>query len=190
MATLRSAARLTDELDELTSQLRAELTDGDVDFARLTEFADKLGEQADNLASTFTQMNQILTDRIVGGDGQPESRDGGRGSSDQDGEATTKDELLERAKEAGVQGRSSMSKEELEEALDEADRLSKQELLDRAKEAGIAGRSSMTKEELREALRAEEGLSKDDLLARAREAGLPGRSEMSKDELRDALRPS
>jgi hypothetical protein len=189
MATLRSAARLTDELDELTSQLRAELTDGDVDFARLTEFADKLGEQADNLASTFTQMNQILTDRIVGGDGQPESREG-RGSSDQDGESTTKEELLERAKEAGVQGRSSMSKEELEEALDEADRLSKQELLDRAKEAGIAGRSSMTKDELKEALRAEEGLSKDDLVARAREAGLPGRSEMSKDQLRDALRPS
>jgi hypothetical protein len=199
MATLREAARLTEEIEQLAGRLHSELTDGDVDFARLTSLADDLGEAADNVATTFSQLDEILTERILGGQegGARRSRgrrdraqSGARRTRDESGadEGPSRDELLEKAKAAGITGRSSMTKEELEKAVGEADELSKEELLERARKAGIEGRSSMTKEELKEALQAEEGLSKEELLARARDADLPGRSEMSKEELRDALR--
>ena len=208
MATLREAGRLTEELGELAGRLHAELTDGDTDFGTLTSLADDLGEAADNVAQTFAQLDQILSERILGGGQEEEGgRKSGRGSQGRaketgspgrgdtqreaaDDEGPSKEELLEQAREAGIPGRSSMTKEELQKAVGEADDLSKEELLERAREAGIQGRSSMTKEELKEALRAEEGLSKEELLERAREANLPGRSEMSKEELREALRSS
>ncbi len=64
----------------------------------------------------------------------------------------TKDELLERAREVNVQGRSSMTKDELAEAVEAEEGRTKDELLERAQRAGIEGRSSMTKDELRAAL--------------------------------------
>ena len=70
-----------------------------------------------------------------------------------DEESETKDELLERAREAGIEGRSAMSKDDLRKAVTAEDSLSKEELLERAREADIPGRSEMSKEELREALR-------------------------------------
>lgn len=47
-------------------------------------------------------------------------RGGGRGDSGRDGGGPTKEELYERAQEAGVQGRSTMTKDELAEALSDA----------------------------------------------------------------------
>ncbi|MEZ5265617.1 MAG: Rho termination factor N-terminal domain-containing protein [Acidimicrobiales bacterium] len=41
------------------------------------------------------------------------------GSTNRSGSGATKDELYERAKEAGIEGRSSMTKDELEAALAE-----------------------------------------------------------------------
>jgi hypothetical protein len=64
----------------------------------------------------------------------------------------TKEELLERAREANVHGRSSMSKEQLAQAVEAEESLTKEELLEQARQADIEGRSSMTKEELRKAL--------------------------------------
>lgn len=74
-----------------------------------------------------------------------------RGGDDEESE--TKDELLERAREAGIEGRSAMSKEDLHKAVTAEESLSKEELLERAREADIPGRSEMSKEELKEALR-------------------------------------
>jgi hypothetical protein len=74
-----------------------------------------------------------------------------RRGGDEEGE--TKDALLERAREAGIEGRSAMSKEDLRKAVTAEESLSKEELLERAREADIPGRSEMSKEELKEALR-------------------------------------
>lgn len=101
----------------------------------------------------------------------------------------SREDLLERAKELEIAGRSTMSKEELVAAIQAEEQVSKDELLERAREAGVAGRSTMSKEELADAVRSEESLSREELLERAREADIPGRSEMSKEELREALRP-
>jgi post-segregation antitoxin (ccd killing protein) len=64
----------------------------------------------------------------------------------------TKEELLEQARDLHVEGRSSMTKEELAQAVEAEESVTKDELLERARDANIEGRSSMTKEELRDAL--------------------------------------
>jgi hypothetical protein len=171
MATLRDAAQLTEELEELAARLRSELTDGDVDFTAMTRLADDLGERADALASAFAAMDEALMQRLPGqaeqgapgDDGREEGRAGrprrqrqrrqepAQGGDDQ--EADTKEELLERARDVGIEGRSAMSKDELRKAVEAEESLSKEELLERARQADIPGRSEMTKEELREALR-------------------------------------
>lgn len=202
MATLRGAGRITEELQEIAKRLHEELTEGDVDFGALTQLADRLGEASDGIAATFAQMDQILSERILGGgeeqggderasgSGSETSDRGSRGAEENGDEGPTRQDLLEQAKKADIPGRSSMSKDELQAALEDDEEQSKEELLEQARKLGIPGRSSMTKDQLREALRAEERVSKEELLERAREADVPGRSEMSKDELREALRAS
>jgi hypothetical protein len=64
----------------------------------------------------------------------------------------TKEQLLEQARGVNIHGRSSMSKEELAEAVEAEESQTKEELLERAREAEIDGRSGMTKKELRRAL--------------------------------------
>ena len=79
-----------------------------------------------------------------------------------EGEGLTKDELMERARELDVAGRSSMNKDELKQAIIDAyeaqsdrdlSKKTKDELYDLAQEREIEGRSSMDKDELIEALR-------------------------------------
>ena len=116
----------------------------------------------------------------------------------------TKAMLAERAEELSVEGRGSMTKDELlsaiEEATDEDGRAkgsspgdrTRGELMDMARERGIDGRSGMTKDELARAL--EEGggdlgeKTKDELAEMARERDVEGRSSMTKDELARALK--
>lgn len=72
----------------------------------------------------------------------------------------TKDELMERARELNVEGRSSMNKDELRDAIVEAydkrgpglHRKTKEELYELAQERDIEGRSDMSKDELVAAL--------------------------------------
>ena len=72
----------------------------------------------------------------------------------------TKDELMERARELDVEGRSSMNKDELKDAIVDAydkrgpglHRKTKEELYDLAQERDIEGRSDMSKDELVKAL--------------------------------------
>ena len=210
MASLKEAGKLTQQLNKLAGQLHAEY-ERQGDFGEMVRLADELGESADTLASTFAAIDEALSQRLQtggpeegeGAEDEPE-RSGERGAQRRGeeraaqrrgegqratgGEEPTREELLERAKEAGVAGRSGMSKDELQKAVESFESLSRDELLERAKEAGIAGRSGMSKEELKEALKAEESISKEELLERAKDADIPGRSEMSKEELREALR--
>ena len=73
------------------------------------------------------------------------------------GEGLTKEMLADRARELDVDGRSSMSKDELKSAIFDAYRAehgdpTKAELVDRARALGIDGRSDMTKDELQAAI--------------------------------------
>ncbi|MGD1855835.1 MAG: Rho termination factor N-terminal domain-containing protein [Leptolyngbyaceae cyanobacterium] len=66
----------------------------------------------------------------------------------------TKKELYDKAKELDVDGRSSMNKSELKQAIakEKVGDATKQELYDQAKNLEIDGRSSMNKAELKEAI--------------------------------------
>jgi hypothetical protein len=115
---------------------------------------------------------------------------GGRPSSArraEPAEEPTKSDLLAQASEAAIPGRSSMSKEELAQAVEAQEQQTKDELVEQARALDIPGRSEMSKQELLEALRTEASVSREELLDRAKDAEIPGRSEMSKEELREAL---
>jgi hypothetical protein len=60
MASLKDTVNLTSQLTELTNQLHAELTEGDVDFEKMVQIADQISEQADDLAAAFARVNEAL----------------------------------------------------------------------------------------------------------------------------------
>jgi hypothetical protein len=64
MPTLQDAKELTAPLEELTRDLKSELSNSGVDFDRLVQIADEIAEQADGLAETFGSMNETLMERI------------------------------------------------------------------------------------------------------------------------------
>ncbi len=76
-----------------------------------------------------------------------------------EGDGLTKDEVMERAQELDVEGRSSMTKDELKDAIldaydddPEGDGPTKEELYERAQDLDIEGRSQMDKQELQDAV--------------------------------------
>ncbi|HYY03355.1 MAG TPA: hypothetical protein VE736_05660 [Gaiellaceae bacterium] len=69
-----TAEQLTDQLENLVGQLRSELTNGNVDFEKLTAIADELSESADGLAETFNSVNDTLMQRLQ------QAKGGGGGS--------------------------------------------------------------------------------------------------------------
>ncbi len=79
MPSLKEAAQLTEQLQELTAQLHSELTEGDVDFERMIELADRISENADGLASAFNTVNDALSQRIT------EVRDGAKRGNEESG---------------------------------------------------------------------------------------------------------
>ena len=117
----------------------------------------------------------------------------------------TKDMLEERARDLGIEGRSSMTKSELldaiEDATDENGRKkggeaalrskTKDELMDMARDRDVDGRSDMTKDELVDALKSAGGdlsdKTREELYEMAQDRDVEGRSDMTKDELVDAL---
>jgi hypothetical protein len=134
--------RLREEVDELVEAVGEEAPD----FSQVSSLADSVGELADKVGAIYREIEQALAG---GDDGEDLGRQDGNGSAAED---VTKDELLERAREVNVQGRSSMTKDELAEAVEAEESQTKDDLLERAQQAGIEGRSSMTKDELRTAL--------------------------------------
>jgi hypothetical protein len=205
MATLKDASELTEELRALVRQLDDQVAGGG-DLLNLVTLADDVAEFADSLATTFAAIDEELGRSLSNAGGakarSPRTKRQARPSRAQSGARRTKapqareepeptkSDLLEQAQEAAIPGRSSMSKEELAEAVEAQEELTKQELLERARALDIPGRSEMSKQQLLEALRKEEAVSREDLLDRAKEADIAGRSEMSKDELRQALQSS
>jgi hypothetical protein len=167
MATLKQAGEVsTTELRERVDQLVSAVEDETLDFTEIVSRADAVAELAD--AETYSDLEQTLMRALQrDSDSEPEEDDGQQEQdqeppsaqrqqqAEEDGTAEdmTKEELLEQAREANISGRSSMTKEELAQAIEAEESLTKEELLERAREAGIEGRSSMTKDELREALR-------------------------------------
>ena len=63
MASLKDVERLADDLESLVGELRSELNNG-TDFERLVQIADEISEHADNVAQTFTSVNDALMERI------------------------------------------------------------------------------------------------------------------------------
>jgi hypothetical protein len=205
MATLKDASELTEELRALVRQLDEQVAGGG-DLLNLVTLADDVAEFADSLAATFAAIDDELGRSLSNAGGakkraaeakrqaRPKRAQSGatRAKAPQASEEPepTKSELLEQAQEAAIAGRSSMSREELAEAVEAQEELTKEELLERARALDIPGRSEMSKQQLLKALRKEEAVSREELLERAKEADIPGRSEMSKDELRQALQSS
>lgn len=60
----QTTEKLTDELEGSFKQLRSELSNGELDFDKLTSIADQISEQADGLAQTFSSVNDTLMERI------------------------------------------------------------------------------------------------------------------------------
>ena len=63
MASLKDVEQLANDLERLVGELRSELTDGP-DFEKLVQIADEISEHADNVAQTFTSVNDALMERI------------------------------------------------------------------------------------------------------------------------------
>jgi hypothetical protein len=170
MATLEQVGELvTTQLRERVDELVAAVEDDATDFAEAARRADEVGELADTIGAMYIDLEQ----RLARGLQRPDAseREGGAGNrqrqqaerprgqgqqrSEQDesnADDVTKEELLEQARDLNVEGRSTMSKDELADAVEAEQSVTKEELLERAREAGIEGRSSMTKDELRKAL--------------------------------------
>ena len=64
MASLKDTQQLTEELEDLVGKIKSELTDGNVDFDMLVEMTDQLSERSDNLAETFSSINDALMERL------------------------------------------------------------------------------------------------------------------------------
>lgn len=64
MASLKDAAKLTDDLSGLVDRLKSELQDGGVDFEKLVALSDQISERADGMAETFNSVNETLMQRI------------------------------------------------------------------------------------------------------------------------------
>jgi len=60
MPTLKDVAQLTSEVDRLSGELHAELTEGEIDFEKMVQLADSVSERADRLAASFQTMAQAL----------------------------------------------------------------------------------------------------------------------------------
>jgi hypothetical protein len=168
MATLGQVSDvITKQLRARTKRLLSALEDDATDFTEIVESSKAVAELAGTISDFYGEIEQMLQNPLQGSS-QPEDDEesptrsaepsgdhnqdpAGHNGSDQ--EEVTKEELLERAREMNVHGRSSMSKDELAAAVEAEENLTKDELLERARQAGIEGRSSMSKDELRAALR-------------------------------------
>jgi hypothetical protein len=64
MASLKEAEAVSSELQGLAERLHTELTDGEIDLARLAQLADEMGGKADRLGETFASMNEALEKRL------------------------------------------------------------------------------------------------------------------------------
>jgi hypothetical protein len=165
MATLGQVGELvTTQLRERVDRLASAIEDDSLDFAEVTRLADTVEGFAETISEIYGDLEQTLMRGLHHAGSEDEDEDSRQTEepegeqqrqqpeNDSPAEEVTKVELLERAREVNVHGRSAMSKEELAQAVEAEENLTKEELLERARQAGIEGRSSMAKDELRKAL--------------------------------------
>ena len=169
MATFGQVGEIVStQLRERVERLVSAVEDDAPDLAEIASLAGAVGEFADTISGIYGDLEQTLmhglqhratSDDEEGSDDAEARRDQRQQSTQNDAPAdeTTKEELLEQARELNVHGRSSMDKEELAQAVEAEESQTKEDLLERARQAGVEGRSSMTKQELREALREADG---------------------------------
>jgi hypothetical protein len=163
MATVGQVGEvITEQLRERVDQLVSAIENDTPDFSAIATVADAVGEFADTIAEIYTDLEHRQLGGLNGDDGNAQQfrtqkqrsrrQQASSTLSESAAEDVTKDELLEQARELHVEGRSSMTKEELAQAVEAEENVTKEELVERAREANVEGRSSMTKEELRAAL--------------------------------------
>jgi hypothetical protein len=163
MATIGQLGEVvTTQLRRRIDRLVSAVEDDGADLAEVSRLAGTVGELARAVGDAYEELDQLLLRGLHAGlesenepntnGRRPEQRQERSGEKESAGADVTKEELLERAREVNVAGRSSMSKEELAEAVEAEEAVTKEELLERAREADIEGRSSMAKDELRKAL--------------------------------------
>ena len=182
MASLKDAATVTEQLEELAGHLHAEVAGGRMDFREMATLADQIGESADAMAAAFMAIDEALARHLAEprGDAAVHEKPRARGAQQKRGRE-------QKAKASGAD-EEAPAKAQRDDASSPLADLSREDLLERAREFEIAGRSTMYKEQLVAAIESEAHVSKEELLDRAKEAGIPGRSNMSKEELADAVR--
>ena len=74
MSSLKDLAVMTGQLDKLTTELHSELTEGPIDFRKMVELADNVGQQVDRLASAFSTMADALDTSLNGTDAEESGR--------------------------------------------------------------------------------------------------------------------
>jgi hypothetical protein len=82
MPTLKDVAVMTSELDRLSGELHAELTEGEIDFEKMVRLSDSISENADRLAGAFSTMAEALQASLAS------SENGDGDSSDDDSEGS------------------------------------------------------------------------------------------------------
>ena len=70
MSSLKDLAVMTGQLDKLTTELHSELTEGPIDFRKMVELADNVGQQVDRLAAAFSTMADALDTSLNGTDAE------------------------------------------------------------------------------------------------------------------------
>jgi hypothetical protein len=104
MASLKDARGLAGQLHSLSGRLESELGKGSVDFEKLVELSDEIGESADRLATTFNAINGSLAGLIE--DRSPGDSGSDAGNGETEGAADTKGSRSRRggsASRAGAQ---------------------------------------------------------------------------------------
>ncbi len=79
MASLKDARGFAEELNGLSGRLQSELEKKSVDFDRLVQLSDEIGESADRLASTFSAINGSLAGLLEGREPSEDQNGGGNG---------------------------------------------------------------------------------------------------------------
>ena len=133
MAALTDIQRLTERLVAKAQETHDEVKRGDFDFPQLTQLADDIGLEADQLAALFQQVGDVLAQRLddpegaqreqaegegdLAADLSPGKRSEGGSNGSRAVDDSSREELYERAKRMGIPGRSEMTKEQLAKAV-------------------------------------------------------------------------
>lgn len=72
---------MTSQLDQLAAELHSELTEGAIDFRKMVELADDIGQHSDRLAAAFNTMADALEKSLDGAEPNGAGAGAGAGSS-------------------------------------------------------------------------------------------------------------